>query len=615
MTPRLVARIAALALMLASLTFALALARHPQPVLASVLPEPKGGSHPERRLAALRQPQSKDPEAAETTSTTSHFARESSSFRQSVRSGEPTHLANPDAVCATCHQSIYTHYEQTPMARGSGLAADAFQPGHTHHSPSNIDYRVFARDNADWMSFSRPATADSPALEGERRLEYFIGSGKRGRTYLYQLDGKWFELPINFYTHRNTWDMAPAFDDAKTMPAVLPTDPNCLHCHATDVQPSLPEARNRFAAAPFLQGGVGCSACHGDPSAHLAQNGHGPILNPDKLTPIRRDSACIQCHLEGDAVVYRAGRSLAQFRPGEDLADTAVYFVRASQQAGGARATSQYEALLRSACKRASGDKLTCTTCHDPHSSPSPAERVQYFRARCLACHTTPAIATTHHPEQQNCASCHMPTRDTSDISHEQSTDHDIEIAPHHTRPATLPTHDELIPVGQVHATEAEYGMAYAQLAAHGNQYFGEQALRLLTHAADLTPLDADMGTQQGFLYQLNNQPQYARSAYLAALKQNPYEPAALANLGVLDASTGHLPEGIALLERLIQADPSQTPAGLNLAFIDCKLGYKQAARQLLQRLQLLNPDDPQLRLFVTRGTYAGQHCDLTSSN
>ena len=86
---------------------------------------------------------------------------------------------------------------------------------------------------------------------------------------------------------------------------------------------------------------------------HLAQHGHGPILNPDKLSAVRRDSACIQCHLEGDAVVYRPGRSLAQFRPGDDLADTAIYFVRASQQSGGARATSQYEALLRSACKRA----------------------------------------------------------------------------------------------------------------------------------------------------------------------------------------------------------------------------------------------------------------------
>ncbi len=530
---------------------------------------------------------------------------------QPVLAFEAASLANPDAVCAGCHQAIYDRYERTPMARGSGVAADAFQPGTMHHAASNIDYRVFAREGAEWMSFSRPGAAD--ALQGERRLAYFIGSGRRGRTYLYQLDGLWFELPINDYTHRKTWDMAPAFDDAKTMPAVLPTDPNCLHCHATSIQPSLPTARNRFAGAPFAQGGIGCSACHGDPAAHLASKGHGPILNPDKLSPVRRDSACIQCHLEGDAVVYRAGRSLAQFKAGEDLADTAVYFVRASQQGGGSRATSQYEALLRSACKRASGDKLTCTTCHDPHSSPTPAERVQYFRSRCLACHTGATMATAHHPEQPNCASCHMPTRDTADISHEQLTDHDIEVRPQHARPSVLPKRDELIPVGNVHATEAEYGMAYAQLGALGNPYFQQQALQLLTHAAQLSPLDPEQEVQLGFLRQINGQMEGARTAYTEALQHAPYQPTALANLGVLDASSGHLAEGVVLLERLVQADPSQTPAGLNLAFIECKLGRVAEAKALLERLRQFNPDDPQLRLFSGQGTYAGQHCDLAA--
>jgi predicted CXXCH cytochrome family protein len=521
-------------------------------------------------------------------------------------------LDNPDAVCASCHQAIYDRYERTPMALGSGLARNALQPGQFHHAPSNIDYRVFSRDGAAWMSFSRPTASGAP-LEGERQLLSFIGSGHRGRTYLYQQDGQWFELPINFYTRRNAWDMAPAFDAATSMPAALPVDPNCLHCHATQVQPSLPEARNRFAAAPFLQGGIGCSACHGDPARHLAQQGRGPILNPANLTPAKRDSACIQCHLEGEAVVYRPGRSLAQFRPGEDLAGTAVYFVRASQQAGGARATSQYEALLRSACKRASGDRLTCTTCHDPHSSPTPAERVQFFRAKCLACHTGEKIAA-HHPEQPDCAHCHMPTRDSSDISHEQVTDHDIEARPN-LRLANLLQSDELIPVGGVQASEAEYGQAYAQLAANGDTKNQQRALTLLTQAAASGPLDPPAEVQLGFLQQLANRPPQAREAYLAVLHQNPYDPVALANLGVLDASSGRLPEAVHVLDRLIQADPSQTPAGLNLAFIQCKLGHPKEALAILQRLRQINPDDPQLRAFLHSGSYAGQHCDLPPGN
>jgi predicted CXXCH cytochrome family protein len=517
-------------------------------------------------------------------------------------------LENPDAVCATCHKEIYDHYERTQMARGSGLASDDLIPGNYHHKLSGVDYSVFARDGAAWMSFNRPATDQRGGLSGERRLEYFIGSGAEGRTYLYQQDGQWFELPINFYHQRNAWEMAPAFADAQRMPAPLPTDPNCLHCHVTNVQPSQITARNAYAAQPFLQGGIGCSACHGDPSQHLAQHGNGPIANPAKFAPIERDSACIQCHLEGEAVVYRPGRSLAQFKPGDNLADIAVYFVKASQSTGGNRAVSQYEALLQSACKRAVGDKLTCTTCHDPHTEPAPAERVQYFRARCLACHTS-ARMVAHHPEQQDCATCHMPARVTTDISNNQVIDHNIEIHPPSASQSS-PSED-LVAVGPFPASDREFGLAYAQLAERGLPNASEKALRLLTRAAQSGQSDHELESRLGYLLQTSGDPAKARTAYIAALENDPYDPTALANLAVLDAGSGHVPEAIHLLERLTNADPSQTAAGLNLAFIECRLNKPASAQILLDRLAALNPDDPQLREFMIHGNYAGQHCNL----
>ncbi|QMV20297.1 tetratricopeptide repeat protein [Granulicella sp. 5B5] len=500
------------------------------------------------------------------------------------------------------------------MARGSGVATDGLIPGAFHHTLSSIDYRVFLRDGAAWMTYTRPASSPQGALSGEQQLLYYIGSGHRGRTYLFQQNGQWFELPINFYTRRNTWAMAPAFDNATSMPAPLPVDPNCLHCHATDVQPSLPTARSRFANIPFHQGGIGCSSCHGDPTQHLAAKGHAPIVNPAKLSPARRDSSCIQCHLEGNAVVYRPGKSLSQFKPGDDLADFAVYFVRSHEDGDGRRATSQYEALLRSACKRASGDKLTCTTCHDPHYDPTPAERVQYFRTRCLQCHSSPAMAT-HHAEQPDCAKCHMPSRSTTDISHEQVTDHDIEAQPAgasshlslHNLEAT--STDELVPVGSFPASDREYGLAYAQEALKGDRHAAELSLNYLTKAFLAGANDPELNVRLGYLQQINDEPAKARASYTAALNVDPYEPAALANLAVLDASSAHLPEAINLLERLIDNDPTQTAAGLNLAYIDCKLGRQAQAHNVLQQLQRANPDSPQLRDYINTGNYAGSRC------
>jgi len=501
------------------------------------------------------------------------------------------------------------------MARGSGNAVDGLIPGRFFHAASGIRYSVFLRDGKAWMSYDRdtgPAASEEPLpLHGERQLLSFVGSGHRGRTYLYQERGYWFEAPINYYSKKALWDMAPNFGAAKTMPAALPVDSNCLHCHATEVQAALPEARNKYAGVPFQQGGIGCAACHGDPAKHLAEHGHGPIVNPATLDPARRDSTCLQCHLEGDVAIYRAGTSLAQFRAGANLADSVVYFVKASAASGGGRASSQYEALLRSACKRASGDKLTCTTCHDPHRSPSAAERVAYFRGKCLTCHTGPQMATAHHPEQQDCAVCHMPTREPTDISHEQATDHDIQRRPPTPQLRFIGESDELIPVGTVHAGDRELGLAYAQLAERGTRAAGPKALHLMQAAEKDGANDAMLHSQLGLVEQLSGDRTGARKEYSDTLAEDPFDATALGDLAVLDATSGRTAEAVSLLQRVVDADPSQMTAGLNLAFIECRLGEKNKATELLRELSRFSPDDPALRSFLASGEYAGERCEL----
>jgi len=532
-----------------------------------------------------------------------------------------TPRANPDEVCASCHKEIYEKYERTAMARASGTAMEGLLQGDFFHAASGIRYKVFSREGRAWMSFDRDdapeASNGRSVLDGEKELLYFIGSGHRGRTYLYEEEGEWFEIPINFYGKKQLWDMAPNYGATKTMPAALPVDSNCLHCHASAVQMALPEARNRYAGPPFLQEGIGCAACHGDASKHLEAQGRGPIVNPAKLAVAARDSVCLQCHLEGNVAVYRAGKSLAEFRVGDDLADYVVYAVKANEKTGGSRAVSQYEALLRSACKLASGDKLTCTTCHDPHSSPSSEERVEYFRGRCLTCHTGAKMATAHHPEQRDCAVCHMPTREAADISHEQATDHNIQRRPHlatsTARFLNATEEDDLVPVGKVPFGDREMGLAYAQLAENGNPKDAEKALRLLLKAEKNGASDAELHTKLGFIEQMSGDKSDARKEYADSLKEDPYDATALGNLAVLDAVSGHTADAVDLLRRAVEADPSQITAGLNLAFIECRVGNKKRAIEILTGLARFDPDDPALRGFLSSGTYAGERCSLDS--
>ena len=80
------------------------------------------------------------------------------------------------------------------MARASGAANPTNVPAaEFFHAPSRVRYRLYSENGAAWLSFER---AGDPTVHGKRQLLYFIGSGHRGRTYLFAEDGFVFEAPI-----------------------------------------------------------------------------------------------------------------------------------------------------------------------------------------------------------------------------------------------------------------------------------------------------------------------------------------------------------------------------------------------------------------------------------
>ena len=230
-------------------------------------------------------------------------------------------------------------------------------------------------------------------------------------------------------------------------------------------------------------------------------------------------------------------------------------------------------------------------------------------------CHTGSRMATGHHPEQKDCAACHMPTREPTDISHEQATDHNIQRRTSTTvstpRLRALVESDELLSVGNVSAGDRELGLAYAQLAEQGNQEARDKAVHLLRKAERDGANDAQLHTQLGFIEQISGDKMSARKEYADALIEDPDEATALGNLAVLDAASGRTANAVSLLQRVVDTDPSQMAAGLNLAFIECRIGNKKKALDILTGLSRFNPDDPTLRKFLVSGAYAGERCDL----
>lgn len=501
-----------------------------------------------------------------------------------------------DQACATCHSSIYNSYEKTSMAQASGLASSNFFSADFVHQKSGVHYRIYSDQGKVWLSFERP---NDPTVRGNRELLYYIGSGRRGRSYLFAVDGFLFESPVNWYTDRQRWDMAPAFGNAEEMPMNLPAFASCLHCHVSGMRPPLPGTENHYPSPPFSDSGVTCERCHGAGAAHVKG---GAIVNPAKLDAMRRDAVCMQCHLEGKAAIERPGRHIYDFQPGQQLSDFIRYFVFADQQGGGLGAVSQFEALAQSACKKKSGDAMSCTSCHDPHREPSASDRASYYRQKCLACHGA-KLGTTHHADQPDCTSCHMPSSLSTDVAHTEVTDHRIrrrpQIAPQllqdKNTQGNLP---RLVPFPALKSDDdvRDLALAWESLVNSGMTVAAPEAERLLRSALEKSPNDPVLLSALGYSAQKKGDLDRARELYRRALATDPALIDAATNLGAIEANRGHLREALKLWQDAFQRAPGQSRIGMNIARLFCDTAQSNNARDYVLRVLEFNPDLPEAK-------------------
>lgn len=492
-------------------------------------------------------------------------------------------------ACARCHADISKSYESTAMARASGSATDGLTTGTFEHKPSGVHYRVYEQDGKVWMSFERPG---KDGLRGQRELLYFIGSGKKGRAYLFSDEEFWFEAAINWYSQEGRWKMAPAYTDAEEIPMNLPAYPSCLNCHTSRMQAPLPGTENKYSGKPFLHGGITCERCHGTGESH--GDGKGGIVNPATLPPDQRDSICMECHFEGTAAVEQPGKHVYQFQPGEKLSDYVHYFLLTGNHEEAPRALSQFEALSLSACKRRSGDKMWCGSCHDAHAEPTAAEKVSYYRDKCLACHGQ-AFASKHHADKPDCVACHMPALPSKDLAHTQATDHRIMRFPNQAPLPRLQLRGKpLVSFPERDAplvTTRDLALAWVQLSGRNIEGASQPAEASLRKAVNERPDDPLLWSALGFVEQAHGHLSEARDFYERALKIDPLLNDAASNLGILEARAGNLRRAVELWQGAFARVPNRSALGMNLAMVFCVAGQKEDARKYVERVLEFNPD------------------------
>lgn len=491
---------------------------------------------------------------------------------------------------------------RTPMARSSGRvgtaeARERFDSAEFRDAKGAFAYAVSHQGAAYFFEF-RQQGAKQP-VEGRRQLDYFVGSGHAARSYLISVDGFLYEAPVAYYTNSGSWNAAPGYASYDYPYLTRTILPGCLQCHASGIQP-IAGTRNAYAAPPFREGGVACERCHGPGSEHIAAG--KPMINPAKLAAPERDSICEQCHLSGEIRIPKPGKDDLSFRPGGRIADVATVFVR-SGAAVRMKVTSHVEDLAQSACKRASGAKLWCGTCHDPHSVPAATETAAYFRSKCLACHRASdcqAAPAARQANRDNCIGCHMPRNPATDVDHVVFTDHSI---PRQRGPAGAPAADAaLVPFEGGTTGPRDLGLAYAMVGQREqNAAYLERAFGLLRQAVAGGTADAQAVAYLAEFYRDRHDDAHALPLYEQAWRMDRTQAPVAAALGAYQMQRGNVSEAVRLWDQALAINPSMVLVRANLAAALRRTGHADQAQAVMRKALEFNPSFQAPRAFPPR--------------
>jgi len=170
---------------------------------------------------------------------------------------------------------------------------------------------------------------------------------------------------------------------------------------------------------------LGCENCHGPGKAHADAGGGkgvGGLITFAKndTTPVeKRNGVCLTCHTKGNRVFWTGSAHQSRdvactncHRIMENVSSKAQLAKETEIETCGTCHVQKRAATLRSSHMPLREGKMTCTSCHNPHGTVTPALlKENSLNDTCYACHAEKRgpFLWTHPPVQESCANCHDP--------------------------------------------------------------------------------------------------------------------------------------------------------------------------------------------------------------
>lgn len=315
-----------------------------------------------------------------------------------------------DQACGECHKKAFALFARTGMA----LAMEPIGESNVLSENPQLtlqlgpySYEIRRLGKQSFYSVTDGKNTISVPIE------YALGQGRMGQTYVLQRDGNFYESRVSFYNEIKGLDFTvgsprgvPSSLDEAFGRLLQPNEVvSCFGCHSNGA------TNGQKLQLDKLAHGVRCESCHGPGAPHVAavkagEPGYRSIFNPGRLGGDEQTQQfCASCHRGNEefSSLQRMGINNVRFQP--------------------------YR-IFHSKCY--SDDRnIRCTACHNPHEPLK--EDAAYYDSRCLACHALKdqKVAQGSAPScpvaSKDCVSCHMPKIEIKS-AHFKFTDHYIRI-------------------------------------------------------------------------------------------------------------------------------------------------------------------------------------------
>lgn len=348
-------------------------------------------------------------------------------------------------TCRGCHSDIYDSFIETGMGQSFDVAhrAKSALPttkGLLTDSTGKFEYEIYFRGDSLYLKEYKEVDGYSMHLL-EQKVDFIIGSGQHTNSHIIESNGYLHQMPFTYYTQDGRLDLPPGFEEGNNSRFSRLIGLECMSCHNAMPTGFVKGSENKFANVPH---GIDCERCHGPGELHVRKIASGDItdtskfadptiVNPSKISAELQFEICQRCHLQGNAVL-KPDKNFFDFKPGMRLSEVMdVYMSRPSSDNEQFIMAGHIQRFKMSACYLENPKSFVCTSCHDPHVSVKKTDPDRFNR-QCRDCHgeadesACTASLSSRNAVADNCSSCHMPLKGSSDIPHVRVHDHYIRI-------------------------------------------------------------------------------------------------------------------------------------------------------------------------------------------